>query len=193
MFNTGEFKEFESKNYITPGVHEVEIVSVTSDNDEYLEIASKIIGEDDDTAMSKRFYFKGDSGQYSGGKIKSILKACLPEGKTVVEAATLKEFAAKLNAVLAGKQYRQKFTGREYVSENEVKVAAEYPIARKKEIGGVEYSLIVESINKGTAYPMVPVEASNLTYDKSNQYDFRQLSEEDRPTSEQDASAEAGW
>lgn len=197
MFNTEEYNEIESKNYITPGIHEVEILSVTCDEKaqegEYIEITVKNIGEPDDTAMSRKFYFKGNAGQYSGGKITAILKACLPEAQAKVSAPTLVEFADKLNAVLTGKQYRQKFTGREYASGEGTNWAAEYPIARTKEENGVKYSLSVESITEGTAYPMVPADETNLTFDSTNTFDMKPLNDDEKPTNSDAVEEKSAW
>lgn len=196
MFNTEEMNELTGGKYITPGVHEITIVSITCPNpsEEYVEVSVKLKDADDDAILSKRFYMNEKAKSLNGAKIVAMLKATNPEQNCKIVAANIEEFVNIANARLQGKSYRQLFICKEYQGKDgSIKKGPEFPLATTVDNGdGTKRSEIVESITANTMYPMISQEESKLVYDPINiSSHYKKLATTATPTEEVDK--EASW
>ena len=178
LFNFGEVEEREnvgggnSQKYIYPGIrHHVVIKDVkagkNANNTPFIELIMYTKEGGPEAARSFNLYTSPGALPKTQEKLKHI----------ATKVATLEEVEAArdveaLRDLLKGKSLRMKFIGREYKNSNgELKERAEIGLAP-----------FAEAIEEGAAYPVVSDEDTKLTFDKTNQYDFQKLEEEESVT-----------
>ncbi len=183
MFDLSNVKEnvgSGKKLYIYPGVLNVTIngwSATTNPNGKellQLELTTMDAMAEGTQNASKKFdfYFTEGAKEKSLQKVKHIVTKVTKEAN-MKPANTLAEFATMLNSITKGKSYRQKFTGEQYLYNDEVKVAAR--------IGLPQFA---EAINPGAEYEPVADADTKLTYDENNKYDFKKLESATVTTSE---------
>jgi hypothetical protein len=121
MFGTKNVEIKPQVEYIRPGIQEVEVVSVSSDEDRNtVNFKLKVIGQEDDSATEFKMYLSSEKAiAFNTLRIKRMGKAATNDDSIdVVEASSLEEYGNKLNKFFAGKQLRMVFGGRQYVKQD---------------------------------------------------------------------------
>lgn len=177
--------EPSGSKYIQAGINDViDIVEIRlpakdknkaydGDKPRMFEVVLKKGGEDVSTANAYPFWISSDAAvQYSLSKLKHL-------GSRVVTAAQIDavvgtdtaDYVKKMNALLAGKSLRMKFTGEEYlVSDTDENGNQIKKIRTRTEI---PLTMFAEAINEGAEYS--PVAETKLTYDESNDKDLKRV------------------
>lgn len=171
--------------------HDVTIVGVESGNSqkgtEFIQLKVKNTGDNDDNSTILKMYFSEKAEPITKRKIlnihSAVAKVDLLTSKTF---STTKELAAGLDAMWAGKRFRLKLQGSEYVIPNEegknaLKTRTEIPISRFAEaiMGDAEKAPVADADTK-------------LTWDKEDSYDFRRLTDEEKEELNEDSIEEKG-
>jgi hypothetical protein len=161
--------QFVSK-YIEPGIHRVRINSIEGQEPEGRSPYIQITFEDKDSKTADiRFYMSEKAMPKSLEKIKHIGTKLVTEDELDgINADNLAGYGAALNKLLAGKGCRIKFTGEEVDGEKGRWWKA-----------GIGLPTFAEATKEGAQYEPVSDEDSRLTFDKTNQYDWKPLPDAD--------------
>lgn len=171
MFGGKEVNSERVSKYITPGVHEVTIAKIegttASTGSPMLNISIHLKDGDSENANTFRIVMgksTGEQNEYSLRKVQHIAtKIVKLDQYLAVTGSTIEEYGEALNNILAGNSLRMKFTAEEYLNnEGKTKVRAN--------IGLPEFA---EAIQEGAEHSVV--ETTKLTYDPTNQYDYKKL------------------
>lgn len=132
MFGEKHAELPQGANYIKPGISEVEIVNITKPAEEsYFVVTLKNKGENNDTAKDFRFYTTEKAINLNMNKFYEIVRAVVGDKANDIVAQSLEEYLAAVTPMLVGRSYFQKFSGREYVSDNGVKIATDIPLSNR--------------------------------------------------------------
>ena len=92
-----------------------------------------------------------------------------------LDSTNVKTLAESFGAMMKGQFFRMKFNGQQYVNAaGDVRDNAKIPYSPE----------FAEAIQGGAEYEAVSDEDTKLTFDKTNQYDYKVLSESEKPTPE---------
>jgi len=153
-----EEKVFESK-YITPGINEVTIAGITSNESgtPYVEFNFVSMKNNNQTASIK-FYLSDAASKRSLEKIKHIATKVVSESDIDnVQATSITDYSTKLSNLLVGKSLRIKFSGE--------------TVAGKEGKG----NWIKATIGLPTFAESLTVNPTKLKFDPNNQYDMKPL------------------
>jgi hypothetical protein len=174
MFNLNEVKEGGNGNaglYIYPGVKEVVVKGWTTGSSasgtplvEVELVTLEAFNAKTENASKKfSFYLSDKAKDASMSKIKHIVTKVTKEAN-IKAVSTAQEFVDMLNFLTVNKSLRMKFIGEEYEYNGEIKSAAR-----------IGLPAFAEAINPGAEYEPVEASATKLTFDKTNQYDYKTL------------------
>jgi len=131
MFGAKHEELSKGVKYLTPGIHNVTIVDLESTNEAYFVLRLKAAGEEDSTSKDFRFFTSEKALNLNMNKFYEIVEAANPKASSV-EAESLDDYLNKVKPLIVGKSYVQKFTGSEFVNQNnETKVRTEIPLSKK--------------------------------------------------------------
>lgn len=161
MFGANNQELPEGKNYITFGIHNVEIVSLSmTDDNQNFDLELKNVGAEDSDSSNFRFFMNGDDKAKNSQmrRFYEIVEAVDP-ALTKIAAASLPEYIALLAPKMKGKQYIQKFRGQQNAADSPY--WARIPNSMK---------------NKRNPEPTIACAIGTeppFTFDKSNEWDYR--------------------
>jgi len=192
MFNLNEVQENVGGGnglYIYPGVKNVTINGwshdVNANGKPFVEVeltTVEAMKEGKENASKKfQFYMSDAASVRSMEKIKHIVTKVTTADK-ITSQPDIAAFTQMLNNITKGKSLRVKFSGEEYEYNGEVKEAAR-----------INLPPFAEAINQGAEYPPVADADTKLTFDKTNQYDFKKLAVNGTDVTTTAAPANVNW
>lgn len=186
MFNLGNVEEKQggegkAKFYTLPGVRRVIIKGWESGKSPngIPFISVKLITPEAeeakmDVASDFQFYMSEKAQAKSMEKIKHIMTKVTTNDSLNKSVTSLEEFVTLLNSLSTNKEYRQKFTGQEYIQTSS---------GDKKTSANIGLPSFAEAVHPGAEYPPVKDEDTKLVYDPNNEWDLKKLDIE--PTQEE--------
>jgi len=173
MFDFNNIKETAGLKFVGYGINNNVVVTDVSAGENqngtpFIQIQVKFDGAEDKDSTTLKLYMSPGAKDMSMKKIlhmhQAINKLDLLKSR---KFNTQQELAQGLKAMWMGRKFRLKLSGEEYMGVDKegmpkIKVKLNIPFAP-----------FAEACTQGAEFPMIADDATKLTFDKSNKYDYK--------------------